>query len=83
MRIVVRLFAGARERAGRDRVEVELSEPATVEALRAALVQRVPKLAPILKNAWIAVGDDYARDDATIAPDADVAVIPPVSGGSR
>ena len=82
MRILVRMFALARQRAGRSEVEVELPEPATVGDLRRVLAEVVPDLAPLLPNVMIAVQAEYADDACAIPPGADVAVIPPVSGGS-
>jgi molybdopterin converting factor small subunit len=40
-----------------------------------------PELAPILRRAMIAVNTDYAGDDTVIPASAEVACIPPVSGG--
>jgi molybdopterin converting factor small subunit len=77
----VRLFAVARERAGRSVVEVELSEGATVADLKAAIVAEVPNLAPLIDIMRFAVGSEYADDATPIPPGADLAAIPPVSGG--
>jgi molybdopterin converting factor subunit 1 len=81
VRIVVRLFALARQRAGRAEVEVELAEGATVGDLKRALAAKVPDLAPLLPSVLIAVQAEYAPDDQPIPAGADVALIPPVSGG--
>jgi molybdopterin converting factor subunit 1 len=81
VRIAVRLFALARQRAGRAEVDVELAEGATVGDLKRVLAAEVPDLAPLLPSVLIAVQAEYARDDQPIPPGADVAVIPPVSGG--
>jgi molybdopterin converting factor subunit 1 len=78
----VRLFALARQRAGRAEVALELAEPATVAALKRALASNVPELAPLIPQLMIAIDADYAHDDqAPIPPGAEVAAIPPVSGG--
>ncbi len=77
----VRLFAVARLIAGRDRIEIDLSEGATVADLRRALAERVPELAGILGQVTFAVGTTYADDTTPLSPNADVACIPPVSGG--
>jgi molybdopterin synthase catalytic subunit len=83
MTVTVRLFAILRERAGRDSVEIELPEGATVddafERLAAApglgeLVGRMPLR--------MAVNREYASGGATIAPGDELAVIPPISGGA-
>lgn len=77
----VRLFAIARECAGRGEVIVRLPSRATVAVLRAALAEQVPGLASIAPRVMIAVNSEYADDDVEIPPDASLAVIPPVSGG--
>ena len=79
----VRLFAVARQRAGRPVVEVDLPDRATVADLRAALRESLPDLAPILPTARFSVDAEYADDATPIPPGADLALIPPVSGGSE
>jgi molybdopterin converting factor subunit 1 len=83
MTVTVRLFAILRERAGRDAVEISLPEGATVadalEALRsqdglADVIGRLP--------VRIAVNREYAEAAATLASGDELALVPPVSGGS-
>jgi molybdopterin synthase catalytic subunit len=74
-------FAGAREAAGTAR-EILDERPATVGDLRALLLARHPALARVLPRCRIAVGEDFAEDPAPLPDRAEVAVIPPVSGGS-
>lgn len=77
----VRMFAAARERAGRAVVEVDLPDPARVADLRQALASAVPTLAGLLPSLRFAVDAEYADDATPIPPGADLAAIPPVSGG--
>jgi len=81
MRVQVRLFALAKERAGRSEIDLELAPASRVADLRAALRERLPALGPLLPTVLIAVNEEYAGDDALIVPGSRVAVIPPVSGG--
>jgi molybdopterin converting factor subunit 1 len=81
VRVTVRLFAVARQKAGRAEVVLDLPEPATVGVLKHALANECPALAPLLPNLMIAVAAEYASDNTTIPPGAEVAAIPPVSGG--
>jgi molybdopterin converting factor subunit 1 len=81
MTVRVLLFAAARDLAGADAVTVELPPGATVADLRAALAARVPALAALLRRSSVAVNHDFAEDDRAIDPAAELAVIPPVSGG--
>jgi molybdopterin converting factor subunit 1 len=82
MRVRVRLFAAARQAAGASEIELDLPAAATVAELRAALADRIPALRPALGSLMIAVDAEYAPDDLPISPDAEVAAIPPVSGGA-
>lgn len=81
MRVQVRLFAVARELAGSDTVTVEVSEPCTIGQLRGSLAAEIPALAETLHHVLFAVGSQYATDETAIPHDAEVACIPPVSGG--
>jgi molybdopterin converting factor subunit 1 len=81
VQVNVRLFALARERAGRASVALELPDSGTVADLKSALAEILPVLAPLLANLRIAVDAEYVVDDRPIPPGAEVAVIPPVSGG--
>jgi len=81
MRITVKLFAAARQRAGSEAIEIELPPSATVANLRAALAEQHPNLASLLPHARLAINSDYAADHAIIPAAAEIAIIPPVSGG--
>ncbi len=81
VRVTVRLFALARQRAGRAELVLDLPEPVTVASLKRALAA-LPELAPLVPQLMIAVNADYAGDDQKVIPEgAEVAAIPPVSGG--
>jgi molybdopterin converting factor subunit 1 len=79
--ITVLFFAVAREAAGQDS-ESLATWPATVGELRAALQARHPALARVLPRCRLAVNQEFARDADPVPDGAEVAVIPPVSGGS-
>jgi MoaE-MoaD fusion protein len=82
MAVTVLYFAGARDAAGLAK-ESLAEAPATVGALRARLVALHPPLARILARCRIAVDQDFAEDDAAPVRDgAEVAIVPPVAGGS-
>jgi molybdopterin converting factor subunit 1 len=78
--ITVLFFAVAREAAGRDS-ESLASWPATVGDLRGALVARHPPLARVMARCRLAVNQEFAQDGDPVPDGAEVAVIPPVSGG--
>jgi len=79
--IEVQLFAVARQLAGAGKVELELPAGATVGQMRAALVAARPELAELVRHAAFSINADFADDTAGIPPQAEVACIPPVSGG--
>lgn len=81
MKVHVKLFAVARQRTGQESIEVEVPAGATVRQLRGALVEQFPALADVIAHARLAVNNDYAADNMTIPAAAEVAIIPPVSGG--
>jgi molybdopterin converting factor small subunit len=75
----VLLFAGLRESCGDDVLRVDLPLPTTVAALRAAAEAQFPTLVGMVYR--IAIDQRYANDDAAIGETAEVAFLPPVSGG--
>jgi molybdopterin synthase catalytic subunit len=78
----VRLFAILRERAGRESIELDLADKATVsDALRA--LSELPALAGVLDRLPVvmAVNREYATMDTRLAAQDELALIPPVSGG--
>jgi MoaE-MoaD fusion protein len=81
MRVLVQYFAAARERAGTDREEIELTTP-TVAALEVAVAARHPGLAPLLPRLRFAVNRAFAPSSASLKEDDEIALIPPVAGGA-
>ena len=83
MIVDVKLFAILRERAGRDRVGIELGEGATVADAIAALGNE-PGLDEVLGHlpVTMAVNRDYAGPETLLAEGDELALIPPVSGGA-
>jgi sulfur-carrier protein len=81
MKVRVKLFAVAKELAGRDELIVEMPEGATIVTLREKALTTVPALAQIMPHALWAVGAEYASDDTVVNEKTEVALIPPVSGG--
>ena len=81
MKVRVKLFAVAKERAGRHDVTVDVPDVATVADVRGAIANECPGLADVLSHAVFAVNAEYARDDTPVNDRSEVAIIPPVSGG--
>jgi molybdopterin synthase sulfur carrier subunit len=82
-RVRLRLFAAAREAAGRS--SDELDAPTLGDALDQARTAYGEHFAAVLDNARVWVnGDEPERGGATLLTDGDeIAVLPPVSGGAR
>src|SRR5512145_318920 len=81
MSVHVLYFAVARDRAGASTERLEPA-PATVGALRERLSSLRPGLAAILPRCRVAVDQEFAEDDAPLREGAEVAILPPVSGGA-
>ena len=77
MRVVVRLFAGLRERAGTDRRELDLDDSASVEDVWPAL-----DLGDEPAGLLYAINRTYADRGQALGDGDEVALIPPVSGGA-
>ena len=81
MTLRIKLFAIARQRLGHDEVDVTLADSATVADLRRTLAEQFPAIADVLPHIRIAINSNYATDSTVIPAGAEVALIPPVSGG--
>lgn len=76
------LFAVFRERLGTTHLEVDLPQGATVADLLEALRREHPGLGPLLAQTMVAVDQEYATPELVLQEGQQVALIPPVSGGS-
>jgi molybdopterin converting factor subunit 1 len=81
MIVHVRLFARARDLAGADSVAVELPDGASVADLRRRLAADHPRLAGLLERSALAVENEFAEDTLPLSASAEIALLPPVSGG--
>ncbi len=79
--MTVHVFARLRELLGAGSVEIALPDGTTAANLRTCMAARWPAAAAVLAKSLVAVENEYVADDDTLAPDATVALIPPVSGG--
>jgi MoaE-MoaD fusion protein len=80
--ITVRLFAALREHAGTRQLTLDLHEGATVAdaigALRAGALAGLPEQACFVT----AVDREYVEEDEPLSAGAELALVPPVSGGA-
>ncbi len=74
-------FGGARDAAG-TRSERLSVEARTVAELRQSLLELHPELESVLARSRLAVDEELAEENTPLRDGAEVAVIPPVAGGS-
>ena len=82
MELQVRLFATLKDRVGQPHIQVTVPTPATVQSLLDALPHQYPQLMPALKTAIVAVNKAFASPHTLLEPGDEVALFPPVSGGT-
>lgn len=83
LEIRARLFAMQRELVGAREVRLELPAGSTIEDAWQALVTRHPGLAPGRPAVRFARNGSYADPGTALSDGDEIAMIPPVSGGSR
>lgn len=76
----LRLFAAAREAAGTERDEVDASTVG--EVLERATARYGEEFSRVLRASRVWVNGEPSRPDDPVGPEDEVAVLPPVSGGS-
>jgi molybdopterin synthase catalytic subunit len=79
--VTVLLFASLAEAAGVRRVTVEHHDGATVADVRDAVLVRYPQIERFCPRVMYAVNQEYASEGDRVPAGAEVAFIPPVSGG--
>jgi len=80
--VTVLLFARLRDLAGTDRLSLVLPIASNVCELRRSLSRQVPVASDLIARCAVAINGEYVCDDAAIPDRAEIALIPPVSGGS-
>jgi MoaE-MoaD fusion protein len=80
--VTVLFFASLKELTGVKEIKVELPDEARVEDLKATLVEKYPGLGPAMGSALVSVNREFAFNEESLPPAAEVALFPPVSGGS-
>lgn len=79
----VLFFATFRERTGAKEVTLVIPDSAQVRHLKDQLCKQFPSLALTIDSAVVAVNRNFAFDHDQIPLGAEVAIFPPVSGGSE
>ena len=82
-RVRVLFFATLKERAGTKAITLEIPESAQVKDLKSVLQKNYPALEAALGSALVSVNKEFAFDEDAIPAEAEIALFPPVSGGSN
>jgi MoaE-MoaD fusion protein len=79
----VLFFGAARDAAGHDKVDLALNSPSNAATAREQLLSAYPSLERFGNSLLFAVNQEYAQPDREILDGDELAVFPPVSGGSE
>jgi len=82
IRIKVLFFGAARDAVGQLEVELELDQKQTSATALAQLIEKYPDLRRFGRSLLVAVNQEYARGEMQLKNGDELAVFPPVSGGS-
>ena len=83
MRITVKLFAILRDRAGTGEMSLDVTDGASVSMAIVQISQAKPALRENLSRIATAVNREYVKPDHILRDGDELALIPPVSGGTR
>ena len=78
----VLFFGAARDAVGREQIEVEFESPINADGARAKLLSEYPSLQRFGNSLLFAVNQQYAQNEREIRDGDELAIFPPVSGGS-
>ena len=82
MHVTVRYLGMLKEIAGREEEQVEVADGSSVRDVYAALQQRIPQLQQFRDAIALAVNYEYSGSETPLRDGDEIALIPPVSGGS-
>ena len=82
MRIHVLFFGLLKDLVGKSSDTIDVREGASLEEVLAHCERQFPRLKESLASLALAVNRQYASRDTKLKPDDEIALLPPVSGGS-
>jgi MoaE-MoaD fusion protein len=83
MRVRVLFFGVLRELAGKAVDEIEMPDGASVREVIAHYAAEIPQLRELLPSVALAVNQQYAGSETLLKAKDEVALLPPVSGGTE
>jgi molybdopterin synthase catalytic subunit len=82
MHVRVLFFGMLKDLVGKSSDSIEVREDATVDDVLAYYASQAPRMRESLASLAVAVNQQYAGAETKLKPDDEVALLPPVSGGS-
>ena len=82
IKIKVLFFATLKEKAGCKECSLSIPVNSTVENVKSILIERFPELNQSMQSVVVAVNHEFSFEQELIPENAEVALFPPVSGGS-
>ncbi len=82
MNVTVKFFARLREAVGSGTLKRDIADNSTVADLIEGLQSEYPKLGDIAPRTVVAINQDFVDQDTQLSEGDEVALFPPVSGGS-
>ncbi len=79
----VLFFGGAKDIVGTDSLKLSLTPRANLTDAKEALFEKFPELNRFGRSLLFAVNQEYAKPDTQLAANDELAIFPPVSGGSE
>src|ERR1051325_11961883 len=83
VKVRVLFFGAARDVVDQNPLEISLAAPATVASAFRSLVAKFSELERFGRSLLFAVNQEYATPDTLLKENDELAVFPPVSGGSH
>jgi len=81
MKVSVQFYAQLRDIVGAPKVELDLSEVASVSDLLENLYRKFPALQSHDKSILIGAGVEFIERDYKLKPGDEISIMPPVQGG--
>ena len=82
MKVTVKYFAVCRQMLNRDEEDMELSEGAILQDILDRLKDEKPEISGLFETMQMSVNWQYADRETKLSNNDEVALIPPVTGGS-